>query len=451
MSELQVRFPVAAAEKIDSELRHQTVAREPVVFALVSAATTATSRLILVREVVVPPEDAFLPSAGHGARWKGSYTVELLNRALETQLGLLILHSHGQTYPVSMSADDRQSALMLLPKFQQVLPTRPHGSIVFGHDSAAGLLLMPGQTTPESSFSCRTFGSSIVTVPRPGTVDERQLHARQPVTVNPAVERLFADTTVAVVGLSGGGTQVVPQLAALGIGRIIGIDPQRVAKSNRYSTSRVGWLDILLRRRKTDIMKSVARSLNRNIKFTGVVGSVPDQKAVAAIKSADIVVGCVNNLHARSDLMELCWRYCIPYVDIGLGVNVKEAWTGSGPAPMTGINGNVFVAIPGGPCMWCTNFLTQNKLDAETDGRGRSYLRGGSDGDAWVLSFNGVLASQAVSEVAQLLLGYAPTSDLRTYKVFDGLEGSMVECLTKSLHTCEVCGTILAAGDVLWT
>jgi hypothetical protein len=156
-------------------------------------------------------------------------------------------------------------------------------------------------------------------------------------------------------------------------------------------------------------------------------------------------------MHARADLMELCWRYCIPYIDIGLSVIVTSPWESPSPAPITGVFGNVFVAIPGGACMWCTEFVTSAKLDAETGGMGRSYLRDGNgEKDAWVLSFNGVLASQAVSEVLQLLVGYAPTGQDRTYRRFDGFAATMTECVVRRSSRCQACAHVLAAGDPVW-
>ncbi len=427
------------------------VGREPMAFGLVSSAVTSRERLVLVREIVVPPEDAFMPSDGHGARWKGAYTIELLNRALSQNRGIVIFHSHGDVPAVALSRDDRDSASVLLPKFHQIAPDRPHGSIVFGDRCAAGLLILPGEREMTDSFAVRCFSETMVTMPEEISSEELLLLRRQALAANPALSRCLAGATVAVVGLSGGGTQVVPQLAALGVGTIIGVDPQRIDASNAFASSQIGWLDILLRRWKTNVARVRVWWTNRRVRFIGVRERLPEQNVIDAVKTADIVIGCVNNMHARADLMELCWRYCIPYVDIGLRVTVMSPWTSPGPAPITGVHGNIFVAIPGRACMWCTDFLTTAKLDEETGGMGRSYLRDSNgEKDAWVLSFNGVLASQAVSEALQLLLGYSPSSQDRTYRRFDGFASTMTECIVRRRAHCQVCTHVLAAGDPVW-
>jgi molybdopterin-synthase adenylyltransferase len=448
---VQVRFSAAAWADISGALSATHALREALVFGLASSATTSRHRLVLIREIIVPPEDAFLPSHGHGARWKGAYTIELLNRALAENRGLFIFHSHGNGRHVHMSPDDRRSASTLLPTFQQVAPDRPHGSIVFGDRCAAGMILMPDEDEIVDTFSARWFDGRMVTTPEEGTPDELLLLDRQPLVANRALERRMRDLTVAVVGLSGGGTQVAPQLAALEVGTIIGIDPQRVDRSNLCASSRIGWLDMVLRRWKTSVARLLCWFVNPRTKFVSIRSRIPDPDALSAVKSADVVVGCVNNMHARADLAELCWRYCIPYIDIGLALTVRSPWSEPGPAPLTGIHGNVFVAVPGGPCMWCTEFITQRKLDAETGGMDRSYLRGNDRStDAWVLSYNATLAGQAVSEVLQLITGYASDDAPRTYKRFNGSAGTMTECIVRRNSQCRLCTQVLAAGDPVW-
>src|SRR5439155_26005287 len=136
MRELQIRIPKTLSSRLLQEIRKYDQ-RESVVFALASHATTLDHDLILIKDVIIPPPTAFLPSNGHGARWTGAYMIELLNVALERCLGLFIFHAHGNRGQVRLSEDDLNSANQLLPQFQLAAPNRPHGSIVIGPDSAA--------------------------------------------------------------------------------------------------------------------------------------------------------------------------------------------------------------------------------------------------------------------------------------------------------------------------
>ena len=104
--------------------------------------------------------------------------------------------------------------------------------------------------------------------------------------------------------------------------------------------------------------------------------------------------------------------------------------------------------------MWCTGFLTEEKLRLEVDGADRSYVRSSlarrhkQDSVARVASFNGVLASLAVADVLQLVLGYAPALTIR--KQYDGMAGTVSEVLVKKDEDCPKCSSVLAAGDPPW-
>lgn len=448
---VELRIPRHLWERLWDEVRRPCT-YEPVVFGLVSHSETSERTVVLVRDIVVPPPTAFTPTTRHGAMWTGAYNISLLNEALDRGLGILIFHYHGGGR-VRMSQDDEQSARQLLPAFQMVVPGRPHGSVVLGETSSAGLILLPRSSYLGDSFRLRFFGDMIRTFPEPeASAEDLALHRRLQLADGVVARSLLRGTRVAVVGLSGGGTQVATQLAGLGVGEIIGIDAQRITQDNLMATDEFGWPDILLRRRKTLAVRSKVWWINRQVRFTAVDALVPEKAATEALKRADLIVGCVNNLHARADLQEIAWRYCISYVDIGLGVyplDPDDEFSGVGA-----ISGNVFVAIPGGACLWCTGFLTQEKLQHEAGGSDRSYLRTKlasrtrRNSSLHVASFNGVLAGLAVSDILQLVLGYTPTPSLR--KQYDGLNGTVSEVIVKKNSRCPKCSSVLAAGDPLW-
>lgn len=448
---VELRIPSHLWRRLWEEVR-RPIEHEPVVFGLVSQGQTPIGTLVLVRDLVVPPPTAFVRAGGHGAKWTGAYNVVLLNQALEQGLGVVIFHYHPGRGGVRLSRDDDTNARQLLPAFQMVAPGRPHGSIVLGDSSAAGLVLLPNKYAPTTEVSLRFFGDKVTTFPLPEAKPEDSLlHRRQPLVAAAVSKSLLRDTTVAVVGLSGGGSQVATQLGALGVGEIIGIDSQRVAGDNLVATDGFGWADVLLHRRKTTAVRSKVRWISRNVRFTPVNALVPERAAIEALKRAHVIIGCVNNLNARADLQEIAWRYCIPYIDIGLGLYPLHP--DDEFSEIAAISGNVFTAVPGGACLWCTGFLTDKKLEMEA-GANRSYLRTNltlqkrQQAAAYVSSFNGVLAGLAAGDLLQLMLGYAPSLSIR--KQYDALTGTVSEMIVKRSYTCPKCASVLAAGDPLW-
>jgi hypothetical protein len=111
----------------------------------------------------------------------------------------------------------------------------------------------------------------------------------------------------------------------------------------------------------------------------------------------------------------------------------------------------------------CCGFLTEEKLKAELAGPNRNYFEN-REGEAQVVSLNGVVASQAVTEGIQLLTGFRGTSlrpsDIalphepslqRGFYKLDGLRGTLEDWGAARRGTCAFCRSALGAGTVDWS
>lgn len=444
---VEVRIPAHLVEPLRKGIawtRH----RESVVFGLAAHTVLHKRVILLVRDLIPLPPTAYVPAPGHGASWSGAAMLPILNAALARQCGIIIFHSHPHRGGVALSDDDFASGSRLLASFQVLVPGRPHASVVLGEDHAAGMVLLPDRNQHVLSLRVRLLGGAIEDLPSADWPLVAQtsdpIFERQVLLTGQGGELRLREAKVAVVGLSGGGSHVVQQLAHLGVGTIFGIDGGKAKTSHLARVVGMSPLDAKRSRAKTSIMESLVRRINKRATFTGVPYAIPQQRAIDALKEADVVVGCVDSYHARADLQDLASRFLIPYVDIGLLIRPTQEGAG------ITIGGNVITAVPGQFCQWCTGFLTKEKLDAETGGRPRSYFEG-ADGQAQVVSMNGVLASQAVSEVLQLLTGFAPVGDELLIKKYDGLAGTLENWIVRPDRFCSLCATALGAGDLSWT
>jgi molybdopterin-synthase adenylyltransferase len=373
-------------------------------------------------------------------------------------LGIVLVHAHDFSGTARLSRDDMESARRLVPMFRARVPGRPHGSIVLARGTATGFLAMPSRAPALlDDVAVRWMGQAIVDWPSrdPQAGSDDEVFDRQALVLGD--HGALSRACVAVVGLCGGGGHVVQQFAHSGIGTVIGIDTDICEITNAHRLVGMRPADAVRRRQKTAVMSRVARSVGTGTKFIGINARVPEPSALMALKRADIIVGCVDTLHARADVQEFAWRHVIPYVDVGVGI---RALSGSVAEPRVSIGGNIFVLIPGGFCPRCAGFLSDAALKEELGGRDRSYFQN-KKGQAQVISFNGVLASQAVSEVLQFLTGYRGSgfdpSDLaledgrqRGALKFDGRRGTLEEWGARRREACPCCEGSLGAGTVLW-
>lgn len=462
MTKLALRIPLGLGEGLKGTVfrpgRHEYVA-----LGLLSHARLGDRDTLFLRHLLELPETAYRPETGHGAAWSGSAMIPVIMTAIEESLGVVIFHAHDHDGPPRLSGDDQQSADRLIPMFRARVPARPHGSVVLSRTHAGGLIVMPGESTPRTKIDVRWLGASIVdwrsTQPDrsdPAAVD----FARQLLVVSEDGQRALAHARVAVVGLGGGGSHVVQQIAHLGVGEIICVDADRASKTNRHRLLGLTRLDIWLRRKKTTIMRRVVRKIGLSRRCRTINERIPGPMALAALKTADIIVGCLDNLHARADLQELSWRFLIPYVDVG--VNIRAIEDPDPDGPRVTIGGNVQTLIPGGFCMWCAGFLSKEKLDAELNGPNRNYFEN-REGEAQVVSLNGHVASQAVTEVLQLLTGFGGSGlrrrdvaldhqpDVqRGFRKLNGIRGTLDDWGATRRPGCSSCQSTLGAGVVAW-
>jgi hypothetical protein len=96
------------------------------------------------------------------------------------------------------------------------------------------------------------------------------------------------------------------------VGTVVGIDADVCDRSNLHRKVGMRPADASRLRRKTAVMSRVARSVGTGTKFIGINARVPEPPALDALKTADVIVGCVDTLHPRADLQDFAWRHVIP-------------------------------------------------------------------------------------------------------------------------------------------
>ncbi len=192
--------------------------------------------LLLLRDLLPVPDEEYLPAGRHGASWSPAFTARVLARALREQLGVVIFHEHPFRDPAQFSGDDTGSARELLARFAIIVPERPHASVVLGPRTAAAHLTFEGRLEVAPSFTLRLVGGQLDDRSerlRSAAKEAPEAFHRQALVVGGDGQQRLADARVAVVGLGGGGSHVVQQLAHFGVGTIIGVDPDAAEESNR--------------------------------------------------------------------------------------------------------------------------------------------------------------------------------------------------------------------------
>lgn len=216
---------------------------------------------------------------------------------------------------------------------------------------------------------------------------------------------------VGIVGLGGGGSHIVQQLAHLGFCRFEVFDPDVAEDSNLNRLVGATVADVAAGRLKVEIAERVIRGLCPN----GEVGAHAErwQDNPAPLRTCDLVFGCLDSFAGRRELEVCARRYLVPLIDIGMDVHLVE------PEPPR-VVGQVIVSMPGGPCMQCLGFLSEETLAREAARYGDAGPR------PQVVWPNGILASTAVGVAVDLLTDWSRSLRKVVYLSYDGNAGTLV-------------------------
>jgi molybdopterin/thiamine biosynthesis adenylyltransferase len=226
-------------------------------------------------------------------------------------------------------------------------------------------------------------------------------------------EDRIARVTVGIVGLGGGGSHIVQQLAHVGFRNYVIYDGDAVEESNLNRLVGGTAADVNAKTSKAGIAERQIRGLLP----TAAIRSFSSewQQEPAVLRECQIVFGCVDSYRGRAELEVACRRYLMHYVDVGMDVHGSTQPT---------IGGQVILSSPGGPCMRCLGFLNDEKIARE------AALYGNAGPRPQVIWPNGVLASTAVGLGVDLVTNWTRKNIQHAYLVYEGNTNSVKESVT---------------------
>lgn len=219
-------------------------------------------------------------------------------------------------------------------------------------------------------------------------------------------QSILETTLVGVVGLGGGGSAILTQLAHAGFRNVVGLDPNKGLEEKHLNrTLGVSQEDITAGLTKVDNAVRIFRRLQPNAKAHFIQARWQDRADL--LENCKIIWGCLDGLSEREQLESFCRSKDITLIDIGLGVTTHIGY-------IPRMAGQIIVSRPGGPCMHCMGFLNEADLAAEAGEYGNAGFR------PQVIWGNMVLAGQAMGLGVQLLTEWAGPVQDHIYLQYDG-------------------------------
>jgi molybdopterin/thiamine biosynthesis adenylyltransferase len=290
-----------------------------------------------------------------------------------------------------------------------------HGWIILGQTDAWTSLLVPGVKDSLDESVCSIVGFPTIRnrpapTPRSPTdlLSKENRYHRQSF-LGADSDNIIAATKVAVIGLGGGGSHIVQQLAHLGFCNFALFDDDRISGTNLNRLVGGTLADVQKKTLKVDIAARIIRSLHHKPIIEKYLARWEAHRE--ALLDCDLVFGCVDQLIPRRELEGFCRRNLIPYIDVGMDVEkTKNAHE---------IYGQVILSMPGYSCMQCSGFLNPEKMAKEA----AKYGDAGSNPQ--VVWSNGMICSAAVGLAVDLLTDWSKTSRNTIFLNLVGSRGTL--------------------------
>ena len=405
-----IRIAAAHWEQLNSHLLADGYEHAAVL--LCGIQRSANRVTFLVQKVIELVGEDFLSSGALHLSIAPRSLARVTKQARSQNATLVLCHSHPFPGAVRASSVDLRTEIELCGR---VFPGRLHGlpsaALVLGPDGLDGRVWDQGAASPLTEVT--VVGSRIARLPSTSSgvhglgdsasvvADEDLATARQALLWGALGQRTLRDAQVAVIGCGGTGSHVVTQLAHLRVGNLTLVDPDIVETTNLSRI--VGSSPSDVGRQKVDVLAEHARRINPSATVTPVAASLLDIDP-QTITGADVIVCATDGHGSRALLTEIAQQYIIPVIDLGVEVDPASETFRAG--------GGVRVLRPGHGCLHCARtlsaqlvreeYLDEAQREVEIE---RGYLRGESVPAPSVIALNGVVASLAVLEVCQLIVG----------------------------------------------
>jgi molybdopterin/thiamine biosynthesis adenylyltransferase len=260
------------------------------------------------------------------------------------------------------------------------------------------------------------------------------------------VQRVLSQLRIGVVGSGGTGSATAEQLARLGVGSLLLIDPKELSPSNPTRVWGSSPADI--GEPKAKVLAAHLRRVAPAARVEAITGTITDQSVARRLTACDLVFGCTDDNAGRLVLSRLPTYYLTPVIDMGVLISSSQG-------RLNGIDGRITIINPGSACLVCRGRIDLARAGAEQlppeeraarQAEGYAPELGGVE--PAVIAYTSGVASFAVAEVLERLIGYGPEPEPGEILLrFHDREVSTNTATPREHHYCNPAEGLIGAGD----
>ncbi len=256
---------------------------------------------------------------------------------------------------------------------------------------------------------------------------------------------------VAVIGCSGTGSPVVEQLFRLGVGELVLVDPDTIGVENLNRIINSRGHHASRRAPKVNVLADAIEETELGTHTFPIQSDLYDPDTIRKVASCDLLFGCVDSVFARHLINKIASTYCIPYIDVGVGLKADGC---GGIAHATGA---VHYIQPDGSSLMSRGVFTSEDVRADAmrrfnphehaDQIEQGYIKGAEVSRPAVITINHLFASYGVLEMLNRLHRIRHDGNENFALQRWSLSGDIVET-SKDGDRCKAISRYLGRGDL---
>jgi len=325
---------------------------------LICSSSPYPGRRLVVRQTIKIPHEACSLRTPDAIVWPGSYIEQAIDVAEPEGLAIILLHSHPGDW-LDFSQVDDESDAHVIPGMFEAFGER-HGSAVMTADGAVRARIYAPDMSQEEVGLVTVAGDEIRNWWSDGIAGG--LPVDRPMAFTGAMTAELARLTAAVIGVSGTGSIVAEQLARLGFGHVVMVDPDRVEKKNLNRILNSSLAHASAGRLKVEMFAEATASYRGPGVTTAIPAEIGDRDAVEVVAQCDVIFSCVDSQEGRQLTDIIASAFLIPLFDVGVVIPTYE---NDGKPAIADVCGRIDYVQPGGSTLADRGVYTPEGLRAE--------------------------------------------------------------------------------------
>lgn len=425
---------------------------EAVAIALCGRHQNKETQILTVREIhPIPYEDCSIRTPLQ-ISWSTKNLIPLLEKATKKDWAILKIHSHPGGYSQFSETDDIADKDLFNSIYGWFEEEYPHAScVMLPSGRMFGRIITPNNDFADID-TISVAGDNIYFWHSENESDEiPEFAIRHAQAFGSGTYKILKNLSVAVIGCSGTGSPVIEQLARLGIGKLIIVDPDIVEEKNLNRILNATLADAQNKRFKVDVLAEAVSKMGTGTKVTPISSNLYNAEIVKLVAGCDLLFGCMDSVDGRHLLNKIAVFYNIPYLDVGVKLVADKK------GGVDQICGSVHYLQPDRSSLMSHGVYTSERLfteslrrtnPAEYENRVKvKYIEGVEEERPAVISVNMFFAALAVNEFLARIHQFRDNGNLEFAKTMFSLT-QFESYLDEEGEPCKIFSRHVGRGNV---